>query len=85
MGFVADDFILVQVPSPHPASIYIREQALVVNLESIRMIICKDQVFLLSVPNPTDPHQPVFPSVDNAFVADLVDSLSFHAPAPGPR
>ena len=29
---------------PYPSSIFIREKALVVNLESIRMLICEDQV-----------------------------------------
>jgi hypothetical protein len=32
------------VPIPYPAAIFIRDRALVVNLENIRMIICKDQV-----------------------------------------
>ena len=30
-------------PIPYPTTIFIREKALVVNLESIRMIICQDQ------------------------------------------
>ncbi len=29
---------------PYPTAIFIREKALVVNLETIKMIICKDQV-----------------------------------------
>lgn len=32
------------VPMPYPTAIFIREKALVVNLETIKMIICKDQV-----------------------------------------
>ena len=32
------------LPTPYPASLFIREKALVVNLESLRMIITKDQV-----------------------------------------
>ncbi|KAK9817294.1 hypothetical protein WJX72_012299 [[Myrmecia] bisecta] len=31
------------VPSPYPAAIFIREKALVINLEALRMIICKDE------------------------------------------
>lgn len=33
-----------QVPTPYPTALFIREKALVVNLESIRMIISADQV-----------------------------------------
>eukprot|EP00891_Asterochloris_glomerata_P003934 jgi/Astpho2/3934/fgenesh1_pg.00063_%23_10_t len=33
-------------PIPYPTTIFIREKALVVNLESIRMIICQDQASL---------------------------------------
>ena len=35
-----------QVPTPYPTALFIREKALVVNLESIRMIISADQVSL---------------------------------------
>ena len=33
-----------QVNTPYPTAILVREKAMVINLESIRMIICKDQV-----------------------------------------
>ena len=36
----------LQVPTPYPTALFIREKALVVNLESIRMIISADQVSL---------------------------------------
>ena len=36
----------LQVPMPYPSSIFIRERALIVNLESIKMLICMDQVWL---------------------------------------
>ena len=29
---------------PYPSAIFIREQAIIVNLESIKMLICMDQV-----------------------------------------
>lgn len=29
---------------PYPSSIFIREKAIIVNLESIRMLICENQV-----------------------------------------
>ena len=38
----------MQVPTPYPTALFIREKALVINLESIRMIISADQVNLYS-------------------------------------
>lgn len=32
------------IPSPSPAAIFIREQAIVFNVESLRMIVTKDEV-----------------------------------------
>ncbi len=32
------------VPTPYPAAIFIRDKALVVNLESLRMLVTKDKV-----------------------------------------
>lgn len=36
----------LQVPTPYPTALFIRDKALVVNLESIRMIVSADQVSL---------------------------------------
>ena len=36
----------VQVAEPYPTALLIRERALIVNMESVRMIICKDQCFV---------------------------------------
>jgi hypothetical protein len=36
------------VPTPAPSTLLIRDRAMVANLESVRMIICSNQVFLLS-------------------------------------
>ena len=35
---------MLQVPTPYPTALFIRDKALVVNLESIRMIVSADQV-----------------------------------------
>lgn len=35
-----------QVATPYPTALLIREKALVVNIEAVRMIICKDQCFV---------------------------------------
>lgn len=40
------DSAMPQVPTPYPTALFIREKALVVNLESIRMIVSADQVSL---------------------------------------
>ena len=38
----------LQVPIPFPAAVLIRPKALVVNLETVRMIICQNQCYVLS-------------------------------------
>ncbi|GFR49948.1 hypothetical protein Agub_g12055, partial [Astrephomene gubernaculifera] len=42
------------LPIPTPTAVLIRERALVVNLESVRMIIGCDQVYVLSVQHPVE-------------------------------
>ncbi len=41
--------LVAQVNTPYPTAILVREKAMVINLESIRMIICKDQVRSLTL------------------------------------
>eukprot|EP00198_Chlamydomonas_reinhardtii_P006073 XP_001695409.1 predicted protein [Chlamydomonas reinhardtii] len=45
---------IVRLPIPTPTSLLIRERALVVNLETVRMIIGADQVYVLSVQHPLE-------------------------------
>ncbi|KAK2079687.1 hypothetical protein QBZ16_002082 [Prototheca wickerhamii] len=59
------------LPLPFPAAILIREQALVVNLENVRMIICANQCYILSVPSDRDPYKPAHPTADCQFVRKL--------------
>ena len=66
----------VQVPMPYPSAIFIRDKALVVNVESMRLIICQDEVLVLSVPSAEQPSQPAFPTPDCPFVKDLVQRVS---------
>ena len=61
---------------PYPSAIFIRDKALVVNVESMRLIICQDEVLVLSVPDADHPSQPAFPTPDGAFVKDLVQRVS---------
>lgn len=39
------------LPLPFPAAILIRNRALIINLETVRMIICANQCYVLSVPD----------------------------------
>ncbi len=61
---------------PYPSAIFIRDKALVVNVESMRLIICQDEVLVLSVPDAQHPSQPAFPTPDCPFVKDLVQRVS---------
>ncbi|GAB4824059.1 hypothetical protein N2152v2_011105 [Parachlorella kessleri] len=63
------------VPLPYPACLLIREKALVVNLETVRMIICANQCYLLSVPKEGDPRLATTPTPDNPFVKQLCHVL----------
>lgn len=65
-----------QVPLPYPSAIFIRDKALVVNVESMRLIICQDEVLVLSVPDKEHPSQPAFPAPDDPFVRDLVQRVT---------
>ena len=38
------------IPTPFQAAILIRDKALIVNIEAVRLIICANQCYLLSVP-----------------------------------
>lgn len=61
---------------PYPSAIFIRDKALVVNVESMRLIICQYEVLVLSVPDAEHPSQPAFPTPDGAFIKDLVQRVS---------
>lgn len=53
-----------------------REKALVIHLESIRMIIAKDAVYVLTVPSAMDRQVGVLPTPDAPLVRDLMLRLS---------
>ncbi|PRW58893.1 magnesium transporter MRS2-7 [Chlorella sorokiniana] len=63
------------VPIPFPAAVLIRPKALVVNLETVRMIICQNQCYVLSVPKAGDPHVATLPSLDSPFIRQLCRCL----------
>lgn len=61
------------VATPYPTALLIREKALIVNMEAVRMIICPHQCYVLSVPNSNSPGRTgVFPASENTFVKDLI-------------
>lgn len=68
--------VLPQVPEAHPSAIFIREKALVIHLESTRMVIAKDAVYILTVPSGMDRQMGVLPTADAPLVKDLVLRLS---------
>ncbi|GMH39163.1 hypothetical protein BSKO_07061 [Bryopsis sp. KO-2023] len=64
------------VPIPYPMSIFIRERALVVNLENVRMVICKDQVYILGVRHQDGSDEIIHePNLELPFVHDLCEML----------
>ena len=73
----------VQVATAYPTAILIREKALVVHLESVRMIVCKDQILIISVPGPETPPQSAFPAPDSPFIQDLVGRINQRIASPG--
>lgn len=66
---------LMQIASSYPTAILIRERALVINMESVRMIVCQDYVLLQKVPAPHFDHVG-FPTPESPFVMDLKTRLS---------
>ena len=64
--------LTLQAPIPYPTAIFIREKALVVNVEGIRMIICADQILVLSVPDPLHPNTGILPPLRHPFIKELV-------------
>eukprot|EP00884_Botryococcus_braunii_P017222 jgi/Botrbrau1/4183/Bobra.0192s0043.1 len=70
------------VPIPYPAAIFIRDRALVINLENIRMIICNDQAFFLAVPaEGQDSRVWEAPTIDNWLVRDVKEQLQDPEPS----
>ena len=66
----------LQLPTPYPTAIYIRERALVVNVQSVRVIITADYAYIISVPNDEHPDQAVVPAPDSSFVKHLMQGVS---------
>lgn len=66
-------------PIPYPSSIFIRERALVVNIESVRMIISKDEVYVSSIPVPGSSEAWQHPSPESSFIQDLCTRLEPNA------
>ena len=69
----------MQLPTPYPTAIYIRERALVVNLQSVRLIITADYAYLISVPGAKQHDHASIPTQDNPFVKQLMHRISEHA------
>lgn len=68
--------VLLQLPTPYPTAVYIRERALVVNLQSIRVIITADFAYVISVPGPEGSDHAIAPRPTSPFVKDLMHKVS---------
>ena len=66
----------IQLPTPYPTAIYIRERALVVNLQSVRVIITAEFAYVISVPSPIHRDHAIIPAVDSPFVKELMQRVS---------
>ena len=69
---------MLQVASSFPTRIFVREKALLVSLERLRLIISKDQCVILSAPQSTllpKPPAGLHASPEAPFVQDLVSRL----------
>ena len=68
---------MLQVAVNYPTAIFVREKAIIINLERLRLIITKDQCIILSAPHsPIVPGQPgMHVSPEAPFVKDLLMRL----------
>ncbi|DBB04147.1 hypothetical protein WJX77_012034 [Trebouxia sp. C0004] len=64
------------LPTPYPIAIYIRERALVVNLQSVRVIITADFAYVVSVPGPGGSDHAIAPTPSSQFVKELMHLVS---------
>lgn len=67
------------LPLPAPSVILVRARAVAINLDvggAIRIIICENQVFVLSVPKAEDPRLTALPTEDHPLVRYLCCCLS---------
>lgn len=71
----------LQIPEAHPSAILVREKALVIHLESIRMVVTQDAVYILTVPSAMDRQVGVLPTSDAPLVKDLMLRLSMASEA----
>ncbi|KAL3150298.1 hypothetical protein ABBQ32_000147 [Trebouxia sp. C0010 RCD-2024] len=69
------------IPEAHPSAILVREKALVIHLESIRMVITQEAVYILTVPSAMDRQVGVLPTSDAPLVKDLMLRLSMASEA----
>lgn len=60
----------------YPSAILVREKALLIHLESIRMVISKDAVYVLTIPSSEDRHIGILPTADAPFIKDLIQRIN---------
>ncbi len=65
--------------TPYPCALLIRPETLLVNLEAVRMIVCRDHCYVLSVPDAESSPHGKFASHECVFVNDLTSRI-LHTP-----
>ncbi|PRW50815.1 magnesium transporter MRS2-I-like [Chlorella sorokiniana] len=64
------------VQLPYPSAIFIRKQALVLNLEGLKLLISRDKTLVISVPSPTDLYSRLPPDLNNPIVVQLSNHIA---------
>lgn len=71
------------VATPYPCALLIRPATMLINMEAIRMVVCKDYLYVLSVPSANSGAHGKFATPESAFVQDLVSHLMHQASKSG--
>lgn len=64
------------VALPYPSAIFIRKQALVINLEGLKLIIGREKTLVISVPLLTDLSARMLPDLANPVVVRLANHIA---------
>lgn len=64
------------VQLPYPSAIFVRKQALVLNLEGLKLIIGRDKTLVISVPSLTDLAARTLPDISNPVVVRLSNHIA---------
>ena len=69
-------------PPADPSAIFVRKQALVLNLEGLKLIIGREKLLVLSVPSLSDLSTRTLPDLASPVVVRLASHIAMRAPWP---